>query len=222
MLRFQLDQLALFPAAIAAGLGLGLVGLAVLAPVSPVSELAAATAAGPAATPLTIPRTDWPQLFGAEVAQEPPPEPALEPIEEDLLEDDLEDTFIEYDIDALILRGILSNVDGGGTAIIETPDGQVTVASGDFLPDGATVGEFSESGVEIEMNGVYYLLEFPPAAERRSPAAPVSGSYSPRQRSLDEASFPSYTDDNYDMDDMDDNYDMDEPERPRRNFGLSR
>lgn len=215
MPRLRLHHLALFPAAIGAGLGLGLAALAALAPAAPVALLDPVVPSGPGLTPPADPtqtpataagtdvQADWPALFGVEPVPEPPPEPVEEPLDEEPPETDLyaeevfEEEVYEYPIDSLILRGLLSDGEGGGTAVIETPEGQVTVARGDYLPDGARIAEILPDSVEIDVNGDYYLIEFQLAPPRPS-VAPLTGT-STRTRSamrdegsLDDSEFPRY------------------------------
>ncbi|MCA2012759.1 hypothetical protein LCM17_14780 [Cereibacter sphaeroides] len=153
--------LALFPASIVAGTGLGLALLALLAPppsVGPLppldASLAQATEAGVEAD---TPHAVWAPLFGERLSAAPvAPPPPVEEDEEDLALDTLDDSL-------LVLRGLaLADDPAEAFAIVEGYDGIEIVRVGDMISGEFEVLAILSDGLEVasRVTDELFLIEF--------------------------------------------------------------
>lgn len=152
------SMLALFPAAMVCGFGLGLAGLAGLAPPPLALPLPPPGAAGPQASPtpdLTLTPASWAPVFGTLPAAEPAPEaPVAEPEPPYEPADD-------FDPSIYTLRGLATgDSEAEAFALLETQDGGVMVHVGDLLPEGYEVLEITPDGVVIDVFGDPQLIGF--------------------------------------------------------------
>ncbi|MCA0203885.1 MAG: hypothetical protein LCH92_06050 [Proteobacteria bacterium] len=155
------SALALFPAAVVCGLGLGLAALAALAPpprVPPLPPITArAVAAG--ATP-AVPEAgrDWAALFGRAPAAAPPPPPQAAPAPAPPPAYDPAD---DFDPSIYVLRGLaVATDDTEGFALLETPEGAMVVRRGSLLPEGYEVLEITAEGLVIDVFGADVVIGF--------------------------------------------------------------
>ncbi|GAB4275268.1 MAG: hypothetical protein Kow0013_29340 [Pararhodobacter sp.] len=176
------SALLLFMAACVAGFGLGLGGLSALlppfsAPALPLPERHAAAAA-PSGQPATQ-GAPWPALFGASAPAPESAAPAQAEPEPELPDEPL------YEPPDYVLRGLVVD-DEGGVAMIETGEGIQVVRIGDLLPGGEEIIDIHDFGVDLEVDGTVYFLEFevdPQSDEVFDEAEPPPG---------DAPSFPSF------------------------------
>lgn len=175
---------ALFPAAVVAGLGLGLFVLETLRPAPEATPIPLPSAAGAPLDPAVAdrpaaPRADWAPLFGTPAPVEDRPEPVID--EPEPWPDAFDDSAF-FDPDLYVLRGVV--VDGdGGWALIETEDGVVVLRPGDFLPDGVELLAIAENGIEVRAEGEDFFIGFAdsePAPDGAEPdRAPPQGHSGP-------------------------------------------
>lgn len=181
----SLALLALLPAAGLALGGLGLAMQAALHDAAPIAPLPAAQPSG-ATDEHLAPPPSWPALFGTE-APAPVALPETLPTEPD------PEPWTEIDTSLYTLRGLLSDAEGDGLAVIETPSGVVFVKPGDTLEGGILVGEILDTGVELLLEDLVALLEFEESARTPWIGPPAGAVYATPPGSLDEPSYPSYT-----------------------------
>lgn len=151
-----LSSLPLFIAASFSVTGLSLVLRELSYTPSVTSELAALTPSRPAVDGRTPILANWPQLFGFTESQ-------AEQIGRDDQfgsERQLEEQRFPYDVSSLTLRGVVSDGMEGGTSVIETSDGQLVVHQGSVLPGGARIIRIATGSVEIDAEGMRYVLSF--------------------------------------------------------------
>ncbi len=174
--------LALLPAGIVAGFGLGLVALALLAPapdipplpaISDVASTPAPGVAGPGLDP--EPETGWAPLFGTlpETPVETPvaaePEPVAPP----------PDPRESVDLSTIRLRGLIVNdAEGDAFALVEGRNGIEIFRQGDILPDGFEILAVTRDGLVIDVFGEQAIIDF---AENAGPVD-VSRYEEPRPR----------------------------------------
>ncbi len=141
-----------FFTAIAAGFGLGHLGLTILGQQQDggSAQIAKAPRVPASPEPEAAPPLVWPDVFGRYEPQPPAPEPAPEPEAEPQPPQALP----EY-----VLRGLFASQDNSW-AIVSDPVGEYLLRVGDELPGGALVDEITEDGVWLQTGQGRALIAF--------------------------------------------------------------